>query len=97
MKDKIARVTALLPQVFEWAREANPMQPLTSGVWAVETSVDGANLGELRQIQLRESDIITFHNYSWPEYFKRQLSLAEEIQPACDLHGIHGAFSGQHL
>jgi cellulase (glycosyl hydrolase family 5) len=72
LKDKTARVTALLPQVFEWAREANPVQPLTSGVWAVDTSPDGANLGELQQIQLRESDIITFHNYSWPEYFKRE-------------------------
>src|SRR6267378_1528933 len=59
-KDKIARVTALLPQVFAWAREANPMQPLTSGVWAVDTSPDGADLGELQQIQLRESDIVTF-------------------------------------
>jgi hypothetical protein len=73
-KDKTARVTALLPQVFEWAREANPKQPLTSGVWAVDTSPDGADLGELQQIQLRESDIITFHNYSWPEYFKRQVT-----------------------
>jgi hypothetical protein len=74
LKDKIARVTALLPQVFEWAREANPVQPLTSGVWAVDTSPDGANLGELQQIQLRESDIITFHNYSWPEYFSQEVS-----------------------
>jgi len=73
-KDKTTLVAALLPQVFEWAREANPVQPLTSGIWAVDTSVDGANLGELQQIQLRESDIITFHNYSWPEYFKRQVS-----------------------
>jgi hypothetical protein len=73
-KDKTARVTALLPQVFEWAREANPVQPLTSGVWAVDTSPDGANLGELQQIQLRESDIVTFHNYSWPEYFKREVT-----------------------
>src|SRR5256884_4915223 len=73
-KDKITRVTALLPQVFVWAREANPMQPLTSGVWAVDTSPNGANLGELQQIQLRESDIITFHNYSCPEYFKRQVA-----------------------
>jgi hypothetical protein len=60
--------------VFEWAREANPTQPLTSGVWAVDTSPDGGNLGELQQIQLRESDIITFHNYSWPEYFKGQVA-----------------------
>ena len=73
VKDKIARVTALLPQAFQWAREANPVQPLTSGVWSVDTS-DGADLGELQRIQLRESDIITFHNYSWPEYFKREVT-----------------------
>jgi hypothetical protein len=73
LKDKTARVTALLPRVFAWAREANPLQPLTSGVWSVDASPDGANLGELQQIQLRESDIITFHNYSWPEYFNRQV------------------------
>ncbi len=63
-KDKIARVTVLLPQAFQWAREANPVQPLTSGLY----------LGELQKIQLRESDIITFHNYSWPEYFKREVT-----------------------
>jgi hypothetical protein len=74
IKDKSARVGALLPQVFEWARSANPMQPLTSGVWAADTNPDGSNLGELQQIQLRESDIVTFHNYTWPEYFKRQIS-----------------------
>jgi hypothetical protein len=73
LKDKAARVTALLPQVFAWARAANPTQPLTSGVWAVDTLPDATHLGELQRIQLRESDIITFHNYSWPEYFKRQV------------------------
>src|SRR6266852_6254102 len=35
-KDKIARVTSLLPQALEWAREANPLQPLTSGVGSVD-------------------------------------------------------------
>src|SRR6202171_2392088 len=74
LKDKDARVRELLPQVFVWARDANPTQPLTSGVWSVDTSADGANLGELQQIQLRESDIITFHNYTWPEHFKRQVT-----------------------
>ena len=73
-KEKTARVAALLPQVFEWAREANPTQPLTSGVWAVDTSPDDTSLGALQQIQLRESDIITFHNYSWPEYFKSEVA-----------------------
>ena len=75
-KDKTARVTALLPLVFGWAREAGPQQPLTSGVWggAAETSPDGASVGEMARIQLRESDIVTFHNYTWPEYFKRQVA-----------------------
>jgi hypothetical protein len=72
-KDKIALVAALLPRVFEWAREANPAQPLTSGVWDVDPSSDGGNLGEVQSIQLRESDIITFHNYSWPESFKKEV------------------------
>jgi Cellulase (glycosyl hydrolase family 5) len=74
LKDKLARVTALLPQVFEWARERNPQQPLTSGVWAVDTSREGGDLGELQRIQLRESDVITFHNYSWPEFFQREVT-----------------------
>ena len=74
LRDKIARVTMLLPRAFEWAREANPIQPLTSGVWAVDTLPEGASLGELQEIQLRESDIITFHNYSWPEYYQREVA-----------------------
>jgi len=74
LPDKIARVTALLPQVFEWAREAKPAQPLTSGIWAVDTARDASHLGELQRIQLRESDVITFHNYSWPEYFRREVT-----------------------
>src|SRR5438270_9657671 len=36
LKDKIARVLVLLPQAVEWAREANPTQPLTSGVCCVD-------------------------------------------------------------
>jgi hypothetical protein len=77
-KEKIALVTALLPKAFEWAREAGPAQPLTSGVWAVDTSSDSGNLGEIQQIQLRESDIITFHNYDWPESFKKEVAWLKE-------------------
>ncbi|HUL16260.1 MAG TPA: endo-1,4-beta-xylanase [Terriglobales bacterium] len=73
LKDKRARVTALLPQAFEWAREANPKQPLTSGVCCVDTSADGSDLDEIQKIQLRESDVVTFHNYTWPEYFRREI------------------------
>ncbi len=72
--DKIARVTALLPQAFAWAREANPSQPLTSGVWEIDTSKDESAVEGIQRIQLRESDIITFHNYSWPESFKAEIA-----------------------
>jgi hypothetical protein len=72
--DKIARVTALLPQAFEWAREANPSQPLTSGVWDIDTSKDESAVEPIQQIQLRESDVISFHNYSWPETFKAEIA-----------------------
>ena len=73
-KDKIARVAALLPQVFAWAREVNPTQPLTSGVYEIDLSRDEKSQDELETIQLRESDVITFHNYSWPESFQQEVA-----------------------
>ena len=45
----------LLKAVFKWAREVNPSQPLSSGVWSFPQNI--------RQFQLKNSDIITFHNY----------------------------------
>jgi hypothetical protein len=72
-KEKIAHVAILLPQAFEWVREANPTQPLTSGVYEVDISKDEAAQDELERIQLRESDVISFHNYSWPESFKAEI------------------------
>jgi GH35 family endo-1,4-beta-xylanase len=72
-KDKMARVKALLPEAFAWAREMNPTQPLSSGVWDIDISVGEAAQNELERIQLRESDVITFHNYSWPENFRQEL------------------------
>jgi hypothetical protein len=73
-KDKVARVAVLLPQAFAWAREMRPTQPLTSGVYEIDTSKDESAVDELERIQLRESDIITFHNYSWPESFKKEIA-----------------------
>jgi len=72
--DKMARVKGLLPQAFAWAREVNPTQPLTSAPWDIDTSKDETAPDEIERIQLRESDIITFHNYSWPEDFKAEVA-----------------------
>ena len=45
----------LLEDVFRWAREINPAQPLTSGLWG-----GGEQITSFLRAQ---SDIITFHNY----------------------------------
>jgi hypothetical protein len=76
-KAKVSRVDELLPQVFDWARSAHPTQPLTSGVWHGNWS-DPSKENPTTKIQLAESDIITFHNYGWPEEFEARI---KELQP----------------
>jgi hypothetical protein len=75
-KDKAELVLKLLPQVFEWARAANPAQPLTSGVWHGDWS-SSEKLPPMARIQLDESDVISFHNYSWPEDFEKHVQWLE--------------------
>ncbi len=78
---KIKRVNELLPQVFAWARSAHPSQPLTSGVWMGDW-IDPAKESQTTKIQLAESDVISFHNYGWPEEFERLvLGLQEYGRP----------------
>ena len=74
---KVKRVELLLPQAFAWAREAHPSQPLTSGVWDGNWS-DPAKETPTTRIQLAESDIISFHNYGWPEQFEARI---KELTP----------------
>lgn len=59
---KAQLVLPLLKKTYEWAREANPDQPLTTGVWIGEWH-DPAKLKAWEKYQLDESDIITYHNY----------------------------------
>jgi hypothetical protein len=47
----------LLTEVFKWAHEVNPSQPVSSGVWNIQ-------LKDLNKFQLENSDVITYHNYS---------------------------------
>ena len=72
LKDKKKFVLALLPQVFAWAREVRPAQPLTSGIWEWDwTSAE--KLSAVARVQLEQSDVISFHNYGWPEDFEREV------------------------
>ena len=69
---KVRRVNELLPKAFAWARSANPSQPLTSGVWTGDWS-DPSKESVTTKIQLSESDVISFHNYGWPEEFEARI------------------------
>ena len=71
-KSKAELVAVLLPKAFAWARAQHPTQPLTSGVWQGDWSHPDKE-SPMTRIQLEESDIITFHNYDWPEGFEARV------------------------
>lgn len=72
LANKKALVLNLLPQVFAWSRNAHPTQPLTSGVWHGDwTSPE--TLSPIERVQIEQSDVITFHSYSWPEEFTSRI------------------------
>ena len=70
--DKLDAVTALLPQVFQWARAVDPAQPLTSGVW--QGSWGAGNRSTIAGIQLDNSDVVTFHSYAKPADFEARIA-----------------------
>lgn len=58
----------LLKKVFAWAREVNPSQPLSAGVWNNNTPFQLLN-----KFQLENSDIITYHNYNYVEHHQNAI------------------------
>lgn len=48
----------MLRRVVGWAREANPSQPISIGLWKYEK-----DFAPLNAFQIENSDIITYHNY----------------------------------
>jgi hypothetical protein len=62
-KPEMARI--LVAKVFAWAREVDPSQPLTCGVWQYDWAPDKIN--EINKLQLDLSDVISFHCYDPPD------------------------------
>ncbi|MBC7847438.1 MAG: cellulase family glycosylhydrolase [Flavobacterium sp.] len=60
--DKFSASVPLLEKVFVWAREVNPSQPLTAGIWQWSKKFQEVNV-----IQALNSDIITYHHYGEPK------------------------------
>jgi len=78
-KNKVDLVLALLPQVYQWAREAGAEQPLTSGVWKGDWSSDD-KLSPMERIQLEQSDVISFHNYDSGVEFEKRIVWLQRLQ-----------------
>lgn len=64
LADKSEKALALLRSVFAWAREINPDQPLTVGVWRGEDFSDAGPKTAVGRVALDESDVISFHAYN---------------------------------
>jgi hypothetical protein len=58
----------LLKKVFQWAREVNPDQPVSAGLWAW-------NFERLNAFQMENSDVITYHDYEEPAWHQRVIEL----------------------
>jgi D-alanyl-D-alanine carboxypeptidase len=70
----------LLRKEFGWARAVDPSQPLTTGVWVGEWTED--KLSPMARLQLAESDVISFHDYSkLPKLQERTESLRRYGRP----------------
>ncbi|SNR58321.1 cellulase family glycosylhydrolase [Hymenobacter mucosus] len=58
----------LVRNVFGWAREINPAQPLSVGLWNWEFEA-------LNQYQILHSDVVTYHNYDEAPAHQRVIEL----------------------
>jgi hypothetical protein len=65
-------VAKLLPKVFDWAQSVDPEQPLTSGLWIGDNWDKLSTLDAIERVQVTRSDVMSFHDYSWPETFTKR-------------------------
>ncbi|MBC7744254.1 MAG: cellulase family glycosylhydrolase [Flavobacterium sp.] len=65
---KLTSSLPLLKSIFGWAREVNPVQPISVGLWAWD-------FYELNAFQAENSDIITYHNYEEPAWHQRVIDM----------------------
>jgi hypothetical protein len=64
----------LLKNVFAWAREIVPSQPVSAGVWN-----NDPRYANLNKFQLENSDIITYHNYHYVEHHQNAIDTLKKF------------------
>lgn len=65
VKNKHDYSLALLKKVFQWAREVDPSQPLTTGIWRGNIDHWGSldSLPAVDRYMIENSDVVSFHAY----------------------------------
>ena len=80
VKEKHIYSLSLLKKIFMWAREINPSQPLTVGLWKdSETWNDIDNLSEIDRFAISNSDVISFHAYGDLEETRKKIEDLEKF------------------
>ncbi len=70
LKEEMA--TVLLRKLFAWAREVDPSQPLTAGVWRGDWSKH-ESMTEYNRVMVEESDVISYHCYDPKDEMKKRI------------------------
>lgn len=78
LRDKAAMVVPLMAAAFDWARECEPIQPLTSGIWLGDWSAPDL-LSPIQRMQTGRSDVISFHNYGTADDFVTRVKWLEAM------------------
>lgn len=68
-------VKRFMPEVYKWAWQVRPSQPLSSPVWQRPGIHGTATKLDLVSFVCTHSDIITFHCYSKPEEVKKMIEM----------------------
>ena len=80
VKEKHIYSLSLLKKIFMWAREVNPSQPLTVGLWKdSETWNDIDNLSAIDRFAISNSDVISFHAYGDLEETRKKIEDLEKF------------------
>ena len=80
VKEKHIYSLSLLKKTFMWAREVNPSQPLTVGLWKdSETWNDIDSLSAIDRFAISNSDVISFHAYGNLEETMKKIEDLEQF------------------
>lgn len=69
---------SLLQKAFHWARQVNPSQPITAGLWYGDWS-DLETMKAMDRFMVLNADVITFHNYDGPHEMEQRIRFLQRF------------------